>query len=132
MTPEGFEKVSYEVADGIATVTLDDPEKRNMLSGQMLTELVAAMEEARDSEAVAQPLQDGERLEHGGAVDDQRRDLGVGIERAELGLVLITRQEVEQDELVGDFELDKRVDHGRGAGDGCGVEGHRHRGSPCC
>jgi len=52
MSPEGFEKVSYEVADGVATVTLDDPEKRNMLSGQMLTELVAAMEEARDSEAV--------------------------------------------------------------------------------
>ena len=52
MSVEGFEKVRYEVADGIATVTLNDPEKRNMLSGQMLTELVAAMEEARDSAAV--------------------------------------------------------------------------------
>lgn len=52
MSIEGFEKVSYEVADGIATVTLDDPEKRNMLSGAMLTELVAAMEEARDSDRV--------------------------------------------------------------------------------
>src|SRR6201995_14763 len=47
-----FEKVTYEVAGGVATVTLNDPEKRNMLSGQMLTELVAAMEMARDSEAV--------------------------------------------------------------------------------
>jgi enoyl-CoA hydratase/carnithine racemase len=47
-----FEKVRYAVADGVATVTLNDPEKRNMLSGQMLTELVAAMEMARDSEAV--------------------------------------------------------------------------------
>src|ERR1700755_3431378 len=47
-----FDKVLYEVSDGVATVTLNDPEKRNMLSGQMLSELVAAMEMARDSEAV--------------------------------------------------------------------------------
>src|SRR3954463_8598629 len=47
-----FEKVAYEVADGVATVTLNDPEKRNMLSGQMLTELVAAMKRARDAEDV--------------------------------------------------------------------------------
>ncbi|MFN8217654.1 MAG: enoyl-CoA hydratase-related protein [Solirubrobacterales bacterium] len=52
MSIDGFEKVSYEVADGVATVTLNDPEKRNMLSGAMLSELVAAMEAARDSEAV--------------------------------------------------------------------------------
>jgi enoyl-CoA hydratase/carnithine racemase len=47
-----FDKVLYEVADGVATVTLNDPEKRNMLSGSMLTDLVAAMEMARDSEEV--------------------------------------------------------------------------------
>jgi enoyl-CoA hydratase len=47
-----FHKVLYEVAGGVATVTLNDPEKRNMLSGQMLSELVAAMETARDSEEV--------------------------------------------------------------------------------
>ncbi len=47
-----YEKVAYEVADGVATVTLDDPEKRNMLSGQMLTELVDAMKTARDTEEV--------------------------------------------------------------------------------
>jgi enoyl-CoA hydratase len=46
------EKVLYEVSDGVATVTLNDPEKRNMLSGQMLTELVDAMKRARDSEEV--------------------------------------------------------------------------------
>src|SRR3954467_7832490 len=44
--------VSYEVADGVATVTLNNPEKRNMLSGQMLTELVDAMKTARDSQDV--------------------------------------------------------------------------------
>jgi enoyl-CoA hydratase len=47
-----YEKVSYEVSDGIATVTLDDPEKRNMLSARMLAELVEAMRTARDSEQV--------------------------------------------------------------------------------
>lgn len=52
MSPGSYEKVKYEVVDGVATVTLNDPEKRNMLSGQMLSELVAAMEEARDSDAV--------------------------------------------------------------------------------
>ncbi len=44
--------VTYEVADGVATVTLNNPEKRNMLSGQMLVELVDAMKRARDDEQV--------------------------------------------------------------------------------
>src|SRR5689334_24145561 len=52
MGAESFEKVRYEVADGVATVTLNDPEKRNMLSGQMLTELVAAMKLAKASDEV--------------------------------------------------------------------------------
>jgi enoyl-CoA hydratase len=46
------EKVLYEVSEGVATVTLNDPEKRNMLSGPMLAELVAAMRKARDSDEV--------------------------------------------------------------------------------
>jgi enoyl-CoA hydratase len=46
------EKVVYEVADGVATVTLNDPEKRNMLSAEMLRELVDAMQRARDSDDV--------------------------------------------------------------------------------
>jgi 3-hydroxypropionyl-coenzyme A dehydratase len=47
-----YEVVKYEVADGIATVTLNNPEKRNMLSGQMLVELVDAMKTAKDAEGV--------------------------------------------------------------------------------
>lgn len=47
-----YEVVKYEVADGVATVTLNNPEKRNMLSGQMLVELVDTMRTARDSEEV--------------------------------------------------------------------------------
>ena len=52
MSAGSFDKVLYEVADGVATVTLNDPDKRNMLSGAMLSEVVAAMEMARDSEEV--------------------------------------------------------------------------------
>ena len=51
MSPD-YELVLYEVSDGVATVTLNNPEKRNMLSGQMLAELVDAMRTARDSEDV--------------------------------------------------------------------------------
>jgi enoyl-CoA hydratase/carnithine racemase len=47
-----YEVVKYEVAEGVATVTLNNPEKRNMLSGQMLVELLDAMKTARDSEEV--------------------------------------------------------------------------------
>src|SRR5262249_9153205 len=47
-----YELVDYGVADGVATVTLNNPEKRNMLSGQMLAELVDAMRTAKDSEDV--------------------------------------------------------------------------------
>src|SRR5439155_14614 len=36
----GFEKVGYDVAGGVATVTLNDPEKANRLSAQMPVELV--------------------------------------------------------------------------------------------
>ena len=46
------EKVAYEVTGGVATVTLNDPDKRNMLSGQMLTELVEAMKLAKGSDEV--------------------------------------------------------------------------------
>ena len=42
--------VLYEVEDGVATVTLNDPEKRNRLSGEMLAQLVAAIERVRDEE----------------------------------------------------------------------------------
>ncbi|HEX6228335.1 MAG TPA: enoyl-CoA hydratase-related protein [Solirubrobacterales bacterium] len=49
---ESNEVVKYEVADGVATVTLNNPEKRNMLSGEMLVGLVESMKRARDSEEV--------------------------------------------------------------------------------
>ena len=47
------EHVLYDVGEnGVATITLNDPETRNALSVEMLTGLTAAFERARDDEAV--------------------------------------------------------------------------------
>ncbi len=46
-------KVRYEAApEGVATITLDDPDTRNALSMELLDELVGAFERARDDAAV--------------------------------------------------------------------------------
>src|SRR5438067_10219650 len=45
-------KVRYEVADGVATLTLDDPDTRNSLSNELLEELTEALRRARDDDAV--------------------------------------------------------------------------------
>jgi enoyl-CoA hydratase/carnithine racemase len=47
-----YEKVCYEVSSGVATVTLDDPETRNALSDELLTDLLGALREARADEGV--------------------------------------------------------------------------------
>ena len=47
-----YEQLLYEVKDGVATVTLNRPEQRNALSGQMLGELVDAMSRVRDDDDV--------------------------------------------------------------------------------
>ncbi len=47
-----FEKIRYEVGDGVATITFDDPETRNALSDQLLGELLAALREAKDDAEV--------------------------------------------------------------------------------
>ena len=48
-----FETLRYDVsATGVATIALDQPQTRNALSDELLTELIAALESARDDEAV--------------------------------------------------------------------------------
>jgi enoyl-CoA hydratase len=48
-----YEMLRYEVgAEGVATITLDSPEDRNALSNELLGELIAAVEAARDDDAV--------------------------------------------------------------------------------
>ncbi len=46
MTP--FNTLLYDVADGVATISLNQPDTRNALSDELLTELSAAFEAARD------------------------------------------------------------------------------------
>ena len=45
-------KVLYEVADAVATITLDDPDTRNALGNETLDELIEAFELARDDDGV--------------------------------------------------------------------------------
>jgi enoyl-CoA hydratase len=48
-----YEKITYEVgATGVATIALDDPDTRNALSDDLLTELIDALGSARDDAAV--------------------------------------------------------------------------------
>src|SRR5438045_4662858 len=47
-----YEPLRYDVADGVATIALDQPDTRNALSDQLLGELIAAFEAARDDDAV--------------------------------------------------------------------------------
>ncbi len=46
------DKVLYTVADGVATITLNDPDTRNALSAELLGGLIAAFERARDEQEV--------------------------------------------------------------------------------
>jgi enoyl-CoA hydratase/carnithine racemase len=48
----GHGTVRYAVADGVATVTLDQPETRNALSDDVLDDLIDAFTAARDDDAV--------------------------------------------------------------------------------
>jgi enoyl-CoA hydratase len=46
------DELLYEVSDGVARVTLNRPEQRNALNGELLATLVDALSKARDDEAV--------------------------------------------------------------------------------
>jgi enoyl-CoA hydratase len=47
-----YATLRYELADGVATIALDQPETRNALSDELLGELISALEAARDDPAV--------------------------------------------------------------------------------
>jgi enoyl-CoA hydratase len=46
------EELLYEVKDGVATVTLNRPDQRNALNGELLADLVEAMKRVRDDDDV--------------------------------------------------------------------------------
>jgi len=47
-----YDTLLYDVSDGVATVTLNQPDTRNALSSELLAELIAAFESARDDDDV--------------------------------------------------------------------------------
>src|SRR5690242_7020365 len=47
-----YETLLYTVSDGVATIALNQPDTRNALSNEVLGELIAAFEAARDDDAV--------------------------------------------------------------------------------
>lgn len=47
-----YETILYEVAEGVATITLNQPDRRNALSHELLDELIAAFTDARGDDAV--------------------------------------------------------------------------------
>jgi enoyl-CoA hydratase len=44
--------VTYDVADGVATIAMDQPDTRNALSDELLDDLIASFTRARDDDAV--------------------------------------------------------------------------------
>jgi enoyl-CoA hydratase/methylglutaconyl-CoA hydratase len=52
LTPDDTELVHLDVADGLATITLDSPHNKNALSRQLVTELFAHLEAASADDAV--------------------------------------------------------------------------------
>jgi enoyl-CoA hydratase/carnithine racemase len=51
-TVRTFDRIAYDVAGGVATIALDDPDTRNALSDELMGSLIAAFTAARDDEAV--------------------------------------------------------------------------------
>ena len=48
-----YDTITYDVAQtGVATIALDQPQTRNALSDELLTDLIAALQSARDDDAV--------------------------------------------------------------------------------
>jgi enoyl-CoA hydratase len=47
-----YETILYDVSDGVATITLNQPDTRNALSAEMLADSLEALKTARDDDAV--------------------------------------------------------------------------------
>jgi len=83
------ELVHYEVTDGIGTITLDSPHNRNALSRQLVTELIACLEESATDDSRVIVLRSADRVFCSGA--DLSEAATVSMEDASAGIIGIMR-----------------------------------------
>jgi len=96
-----YEDVRYEVADGIAKVTIDRPEVRNAFRPQTLVEVSAALELAREDPGVGVIVLTGEGPDAFCSGGDQgvRGDTGYVAEGASIGRFHVTDLQVQMRRL---------------------------------
>ncbi len=112
--------VRYEVAEGVATLTLDRPEKRNALDGALVAALKEALDRAGSDEAVRVV-----------AIRGEGRDFCAGLDLGELERVASMGDEenLADARALGDLFVRMRahprplvaVVHGHALGGGCGI-----------
>jgi len=96
-----YEDIRYEVADGIAKVTIDRPEVRNAFRPQTLIEISAVLELAREDTQVGVVILTGEGPDAFCSGGDQgvRGDTGYVAEGASLGRFHVTDLQVQMRRL---------------------------------
>jgi len=96
-----YEDIRYELADGIAKVTIDRPEVRNAFRPQTLVEVSAAMELAREDPDVGVIVLTGEGPDAFCSGGDQsvRGDTGYVAEGASIGRFHVTDLQVQMRRL---------------------------------
>jgi enoyl-CoA hydratase/methylglutaconyl-CoA hydratase len=93
------ELVHYDLADGVATITLDSPHNRNALSRQLLTELFDALDRAEaDTSARVLLIRSADRVFCSGA--DLSEASEGGMEEGTRALVALQRRIVTHDRPV--------------------------------
>lgn len=80
-----YVEIRYEVADGVATITLNRPDKMNAFTNQMLDEWTAAIEQARDDDAVRAVIITGSGRAFCAGMDVKQEAAGEGVLRTESG-----------------------------------------------
>ena len=85
---EEFEQIRLDVVDGIATLTLNRPERLNSFTVHMHTELRAAMQRIRDDDAIRVMVLTGAGRAFCAGQDLSERNINAGGKRPDLGASL--------------------------------------------
>lgn len=80
-----YTEILYDVADGVATITLNRPEKMNAFSTAMIAEWADAIQQARDDDEVRAVIVTGSGRGFCSGMDVQAEVRGAGVLRTESG-----------------------------------------------